>query len=373
MEKIINIIKKQAVLTIALTAALISVFIIPPDAEYSEYLNVSVLIQLFCLMITVSGFRSTGLFEKITHFLADKSATARKTSFLLMNLCFFFSMLVTNDVALLTFVPLTIMVFADEKNPVTMIKAIVIETAAANLGSMMTPVGNPQNLYIYAEYNMSAGEFIKTMLPVGILSYIILALLNFLIPDTPVALSEKNKSEKILSEKHNAEMISYSVMFILCLMAVFRIIPNYVCLAVSVIIPLIFRRELFKRVDYALLATFVCFFVFVGNIARIETVRNFFSMVINGRELIVSALLSQVISNVPAAVMLSGFTDNACQLLAGVNIGGLGTPVASLASLISYQLYSKSENSQSGKYLGFFSAVNFSMLALLLAFKILIG
>ncbi len=186
-------VKKQPVLCIAFFVALISVFFIPPDRQYIEYCNFSVLIQLFCLMITVSGFRSIGVFEYITEFMVQKTGNIRKLTILLMNLCFFFSMFVTNDVALLTFVPLTLMLFVDNTDYKNLIKVIVIETAAANLGSMMTPVGNPQNIFIYAEYNMTVLSFLKTMLPTGIISYIILTLLCFLLPKNEFSIPQKDK------------------------------------------------------------------------------------------------------------------------------------------------------------------------------------
>ena len=205
------------------------------------------------------------------------------------------------------------------------------------------------------------------MLPLGIISYLLLFLLCFIVL--------KGKCEVAPSEKHpipKIKLLVFAVMFILCILTVLRIIPDLVCLAVVAALTLIFDRRLFLKADYALLATFVCFFVFVGNIARIELIRDFFAAVMQGRELITSALLSQCISNVPAAVMLSGFTTNANALLLGVNIGGMGTPIASLASLISYQFYSKSESSDAKRYLLIFSLVNFGMLILLLLFALFI-
>lgn len=159
----------------------------------------------------------------------------------------------------------------------------------------------------------------------------------------------------------------YLLLFLVCLLTVFRVIPDWLCLVLTAVLVFFCDKKLFAQADYCLLGTFVCFFVFVGNIARVDAVRAFFAGVMQGRELWVSAALSQCISNVPAAVMLSGFTENAKALLLGVNLGGLGTPIASLASLISYQFYSKAAHSRPGKYLGIFSAVNFGMLAVLLA------
>lgn len=361
MSTIKKFFKSQPVLVISFIAAFITMLIIPPDKQYISYCNRTVLIQLFCLMAAVAGFRSIGVFENITDFLLKRAGTLRRLGLVFVLICFFTSMLVTNDVALLTFVPLTLLAYRGISDEKSRIITIVLETAAANLGSMITPFGNPQNLYIYDIYHLTIGDFFRTMLPAGTVSLISLILLCMLLPKTPCQTTEgqKNKIPKI-------HFIIYIVLFILCLLTVFRIIPDWLCLAAAVITILILDRRIMLKVDYALLATFVCFFVFVGNITRIESVCRFFSEILNGREMIISASISQVISNVPAAVMLSGFTENGTELLLGVNLGGLGTIIASLASLISFQYYRKSENSRSGKYLLIFSVINFGLLALLI-------
>lgn len=367
MEKIVKFIKSQPVLVIAFIAALITVFIIPPDMQYPGYINYAVLIQLFALMAAVAGLRSINVFEVLTSFMLRSAGTVRRLGQIFIIICFFTSMVVTNDVALLTFVPLTLLCMskADEKD---LILAIVLETAAANMGSMMTPVGNPQNLFIYAEYGLTAEQFVKTTAPYGILSLVLLQLMTFLL---------SNKECTVPNEKPPAVdmrlMAVYAAMFIVALLSVFKVIPPVICLIITAAAMFIADRKLFLKVDYALLATFVCFFVFVGNIARIEAVGEFFGKIMDGREVIVSVILSQVISNVPAAVMLSGFTDKGNLLLLGVDLGGLGTIIASLASLISFQFYRKSENAKAGKYILVFSAVNFAMLAVMLIVNTIIG
>ena len=365
IKKIKLFCKAQPVLVIAFIAAVITMFIVPPDGEYAGYCNRTVLIQLFSLMFAVAGLRSTGIFEKLTDIILKKAGNIRKLCLMFIIICFFSSMLVTNDVALITFAPLTILTFEHIKDEKSRIVTIVLETAAANLGSMLTPVGNPQNLYLYDTYRLTAYEFVRTMLPAGVLGIILLILFTFILPKTSCRTHEGSISE--INIKNTAV---YAVLFAVCLMTVFRFIPDYICLIAAVMVGLVCDRKLLVKVDYALLFTFVCFFVFVGNIARIEAVSTFFSGVLSGREVLVSALLSQIISNVPAAVMLSGFTDEGTRLLLGVNIGGLGTIIASLASLISYQFYRKSENAQSGRYMLMFSAINFSMFAIMLVFGI---
>lgn len=357
LKKTLEFLKSRVVLCVSLAAAVLSMFIIPPDREYAGYIDYSVLMLLFCLMGVVAGLRSAGIFEKMTSAMLHFASNKRVLAFILMNICFFSSMLITNDVALITFVPLSIMLFSDSRSRIL---TIIIQTAAANLGSMLTPVGNPQNLYLYTEYDLSIGFFIKTLLPVGIVSYILLSICCLMIKNDNIELKKVSETPF-----HFKKFIILSALFAICLLTVLRLIPNIACLLI-VCIGLLTEPRLFTKIDYGLLLTFVCFFVFVGNIGRIDAVRDFLSGIMEGRELLVSALSSQVISNVPAAVMLSAFTENAGELLRGVNIGGLGTPVASLASLISYQIYAKSDGSEKGRYMGLFLLVNVALLIILI-------
>ena len=345
----------------AVFLAIISMFIVKPDKQYLEYIDFRTLAILFCLMCVMAGFQALGVFKKIATGLIDRTRTLRSVMIILVLLCFFFAMVITNDVALITFVPFTFTTFnlmegGKAKNLIA--PTIVLETIAANLGSMLTPIGNPQNLFVYDEFHLTAGQFITTMLPAGLISGAILVLLTLFLPKT-ACISENSENTKIKP----VPTAGFAVLFAVCLLTVFRVIPDWACLIAAVAISLIFDRKVLAKVDYALLATFVCFFVFVGNIARIEPVREFFSEILVGRELIVTCLLSQVISNVPATVMLAGFTDNGTQLILGADIGGLGTIIASLASLISFQIYRKSENSKSGRYLLTFTGVSVCMLS----------
>ncbi|MBO6303435.1 MAG: anion permease [Ruminiclostridium sp.] len=367
MSKVLGFIKAQPVLTAAFVLALISMIFIPPDEKYVGYCNFAVLAELFGLMIAVAGLRGEGLFEKLTGALLKHAGTVRKLALILILVCFTSSMLVTNDVALITFIPLTLHVFAGINDERSRILTLVLETAAANLGSMMTPVGNPQNLYIYDKYGLSVWQFIQTMLPAGIISLIIIVLLSFMIPNTPC--ESRSGEPRPLSKR---DTVLYSCLFVLCVITVFKVLPYPICAVAAAAAALFTDRKLLLKADYSLLATFVCFFVFVGNISRIGEVSAFFSEMLKGHEIMVSALLSQVISNVPAAVMLSGFTKYGTALLIGVNLGGLGTPIASMASLITLQFYRSSENARTGKFLAVFTAVNFGMLAFLLAVQLLI-
>jgi Na+/H+ antiporter NhaD/arsenite permease-like protein len=368
MTGVRKFIKAQPVLVISLLLAAATMFIIPPDKEYIGYCNRTVLIELFALMAAVAGLRSIGIFDKLTRIIISKTGTVRRLGAVLTLICFFSAMFVTNDVALITFVPLTLLIYSSINDSKSLILTVVLETAAANLGSMMTPVGNPQNLFLYDKYGLTAMTFLKTMLPVGVVGLAAVMGLTLLLPKDKCKAPESRDTEIL---KFKAAV--YTGLFLVCIAAVFRLIPDWVCLIAALAAALVCDIRLLGKVDYALLATFVGFFVFVGNIARIEAVSDFFSRILSGRELISGALLSQVISNVPAAVMLAEFTDNGTQLLLGVDIGGFGTLIASLASLISFQLYRKDEKAQTGRYFAVFSVINFALLALLLGVQYLIS
>ena len=368
MEKVWKFIKAQPVLVIAFILAVATMFIVPPDREYIGYCNRTVLIELFALMAAVAGLRSIGIFDTATRVILQKTGTVRRLGAVMILICFFSAMLVTNDVALITFVPLTLLIYSNIKDDKSLILTIVLESAAANLGSMMTPVGNPQNLFLYDKYGLTAMTFVKTMLPVGALGLAAVLLLTLFLP--------KDKCEAPKRNDNKLPVIKatvYTGVFVLCIAAVFRLVPDWVCLIAAIAAALICDVKLLLKIDYILLATFVCFFVFVGNIARIDAVSEFFYGILTGRELIVSALLSQLISNVPAAVMLAEFTDNGTQLLLGVDIGGFGTIIASMASLIAFQIYRGSDRAQTGKYMGVFTLVNVTLLVLLLGTQLIIS
>lgn len=361
MQKLLGFLRREKVFAIALAAALISMLLVPPDGAYAGYIDVDVLMLLFSLMAVVAGFQKCGVFDRVSRALLTKSGNLRRLTVLLTLACFFFSMLVTNDVALLTFVPLTAALLGFW--PEVLIYAVSLETVAANLGSMGTPIGNPQNLYLFSHYDMPIDRFFAAVLPLtaASLALVLLACL-------PVRPRELRAKEGGAPQPLSGKMLAlYSVLFALCLLCVLKVMPKWVCFASVLALLLIVDREPLKRVDYVLLATFACFFVFVGNLGRIDAVSTALMRVIGGRELEVGILASQVISNVPAALMLSGFTQNAAQLLRGVDVGGLGTLVASLASLISFKLYLKTENAKAGRYLAVFTGMNLVFLAALYA------
>lgn len=359
--RFIRFIKKETVLSVSAVLTLITLFLVPPSYEYITYIDFSVLVILFCLMAIVSGYRKAYVFEALSSAMLKRTRSIKTLGISLVALCFVCSMFVTNDVTLITFVPFTIGILqiTGQKN---LIFIVVMETIAANLGSMMTPIGNPQNLFLYRFYDMKIDEFLGTVIPLGLISFILIAM---------IMLFQKSGNQIIINASEAPKMnrmdfILYTLLFLLCLLTVLHVIDYRITLAVVCAVLLIKDREIFKKVDYMLLLTFVCFFIFVGNIGRIPMIRSFVSSALNDRVLIASALLSQAISNVPTAVMLAPFTDNAPRLLQGVNIGGLGTLIASFASLISYKLYSAQEDAQTVRYLMVFSIFNFAILFVLI-------
>lgn len=361
MKRIAELLKNDTVLFIAATVAVISMFFVPPNINYVVYIDFRVLALLFCLMAVVSGTQKAGLFIYLSKRLLSITKTLRQTSLVLVLLCFFSSMLITNDVALITFVPLAIAVLK-EIDPKKIIFVVVMQTVAANLGSMLTPMGNPQNLFLTSFYNISMPEFLKIVSPAALLSLALIVIIVCL-----------GKNEKTLQTKTKIQisldknaLLVHLVLFAFCLLTVLNIINWKITLGIVCISLLLKDKTIFKAVDYSLLFTFVSFFIFVGNIGNIDKLRTFISSLLNGHELIFSVAISQIISNVPAALMLSGFTNNFTALVLGTNIGGLGTPVASLASLISLKLYSKVDDCDVKKYLIWFSMVNVGIMAVLL-------
>ncbi len=362
-------IKKEAVLCISAVCAIATMFAVPPDKEYLSYIDFRVLCLLMCLMAVVAGFKSVGAFKVLTYQLLSRIKNGRVLSVTLVLLPFFLSMLVTNDVALIVFVPFTLGLLSGLGCEKSVIPLIVLQTVAANLGSMATPVGNPQNLYLYSAYNLSAGDFFSCVLPLTAISLVVLT--TVALPVLPKNLPEQKCDKETLG--NTKKLIVYSMLFILCLLTVFRVIPYVITTIIVVFVFMIADRKSLKEIDFMLLLTFVCFFVVSENLGRVEVIREFLQMLLQKSTLLTSIGASQIISNVPSAILLSSFTDNWKDLLAGVNIGGLGTPIASLASLITLKIYMQSENSKAMKSLGVFTAVNVVGLGLLLAFQFIIS
>jgi len=350
------------VLCAAALLALGSMAVIPPSGEYLGYIDFRVLCLLFCLMAVVDGVRECGLFDLLAQRLLSGRKSFRTVCVLLVLLPFFCSMLVTNDVSLIAFVPFAIFILDLAGRRDALIRVIVLQTMAANLGSMATPVGNPQNLYLYARYRLSPGQFFSLMLPLTALSLVLLLAAAAWGGGAPIEIVFPERAEL----KDRARFGLYGLLFLLCLATVFRLVTWPVLLAVVLPCLAAASPKLLRRADYGLLLTFVCFFIFSGNLGRLPAVHGTLAALLERDTLLCSAAVSQIISNVPAAVLLSGLTEDWAGLLAGVDVGGLGTPVASLASLISLKFYLTQRDRQAGRFLLFFTAANLLGLAVLL-------
>ncbi len=366
MKRMWNIIRTNAVTLIALALAAITSFIVPPDAEYLNYFDFKTLTCLFTVLAVVCALRNVRFFYTMAEKIVKHFKNARLAVIALIYITFIGSMLIANDMALITFLPLGYFVLVSGKMEKYMCITFILQNIAANLGGMLTPFGNPQNLYLYTKFSIPDGEFMLIMLPCFLLSValITLAAIIFVKPE-PLSFSGIERKLPV------ARIVIYLVLFALSIVCVFRLIPYQIALIVIPIVILIMDRRALLDVDYGLLLTFVFFFIFSGNMARIEIVRSFFSFLLERSTLLFSALSCQIISNVPSAILLSQFTDNYRELLLGVNIGGCGTLISSLASLITFREYTSHNKGQAGKYIAVFSAFNFAFLAILLAFSYL--
>ena len=371
MKNLLALVRRAPVLTAAAAAALVSMVLVPPSAAYAGYVDLRVLCLLFCLMAVVLGFRSCGLFDLLARRLLARCRRLRSLALVLVLLPFFSSMAVTNDVALITFVPFAALVLEMVGRSDLMIRVVVLQTAAANLGSMATPVGNPQNLYLCSAFSLSAGQFFAVLLPLTLASLVLILVLTAVMIPGGEARVDLGGGEAAL--RHPGRLALYGLLFLLCLLAVFRVLPYP---AVTVVIAAAMAaadRRLLGRVDYALLLTFVCFFVFAGNMGALAPVRQLLEDMMGRSALFTSLAASQIISNVPAAVLLSGFTRDWRGLLVGTDVGGLGTLIASLASLISFQLYTARKDARPLRYLGVFTLVNLIGLAVLIPLALALG
>ena len=359
-------IKIDPVLTAAWILALVSAFFVKPSAEYFGYIDWRSLGILWSLMVIIHGFRENAIFEKIAQGLLSRVKCGWQLAAVLIAMCFFGSMLITNDVALITFVPFAMMVVHSCKRDDMMILVIVLQTIAANLGSMFTPIGNPQNLYIYGSSGMSIADFAMTMMPYTLAAAVLLAISLLLLPDKNAQLLVTDDFKLVKGFGSVKQIVIYTVLFILALLTVFRLVPWYITAALVLVIVGGMDYKIILQADYILLLTFIGFFIFTGNMGKIAAIREFLQSAVNGREFIVSVITSQFISNVPATLMLSDFANDQRELLAGVNAGGLGTLIASMASLISFKAYTAANKEKTGKYFAVFTVMNILFLAVMI-------
>ncbi len=410
MQRIFAFIRREAVFCIAALCALVSAFFVPPTAAYLSYIDWDTLFILFSLMAVIAALRDCGVFDRMAYVLCGHIHQLRLLCAVLVLLCFGTSMLITNDVALLTFVPFTLALLGAAASGRVVLRTVVLETVAANMGSMLTPLGNPQNLFLFSKMGIGIGRFMLIILPYSAVSLWLLCLSLRLIPrihlsvsGVPAAPAEPaprtaatagsaaadprvtsaagvipggagqrpphGMQPRMAGLPQSVQLTLYAVLFVLCLLCVLRLVPKWIA-AVAVSGSLLcLNRKVLKSVDYMLLLTFAAFFVFTGNMAALPSVRAFLENAVSGHEFAVSLLCSQVISNVPATLLLYPFAQDVSPLLVGVNVGGLGSLVASLASLISFKLYAGARKRLSlpsaGRYLAAFTLANVLFLVVL--------
>lgn len=357
-----SFIKKNVVMIIALVAAIITIFFVPFDEVYLSYFDLKTLTCLFCTLAVVGALKNVKFFYILAHKIIRLFKTARRCILSLTYITFIGSMLIANDMALLTFLPLGFIALTSTGKQKYMAFTFIMQNIAANLGGMLTPFGNPQNLYLYTKFNIPTLEFMGIMAIPFAVSIALMTICCFVFV--------KGESLEINQEKDKIDLpktLIYLVLFALSIIIVFRVIPYWIGLIVIPLVLLFMDRKALLQVDYPLLFTFVCFFIFSGNMARIGAVKDLVSSLLEKNTLLVSVLSCQVISNVPSAILLAQFTSNYRLLLMGVNIGGVGTLISSLASLITFRQYHKYNPDKTWSYLGKFTAFNFFFLIILTA------
>ena len=357
---------KYAMPIIAVTLALITCIFVPFDKEYLGYFDLSTLATLFCTLAVVSAFKNIRFFTWLAKKIVLKFGTLRNTVFALVFVTYFGSMIMANDMALITFLPLGYVALDSCNRRDKMPIVFVMQNVAANLGGMLTPFGNPQNIYLFGYYGMSTVEFLKIMaIPCAVALLLIVGVCLFIKNDKIQLYAEQEKTPSTWRS------VVYAVLFVLSVLIVFKVLHWYIVFAVVIAAMVMLDYKALGKVDYGLLLTFTAFFVFSGNLARIEAINDLLSHIVSASPLLVGVLSCQFISNVPTAVLLSKFTRDCSNLIVAVNIGGLGTPIASLASLITLNEFRKHNPTAIKRYLAVFFAINFSFLAVLIGVQLL--
>ncbi len=363
----LRLLRNHCVLLLSAIAALASLLFIPAKGWLAA-IDLRTLSLLFCLMFVVAGYRSCSLFRVTAQLLLKHCTSTRALSYALVGLTFFLSMLITNDVALIALVPFSIYVLDGLGLRHRILGLVALQTVAANLGSMATPIGNPQNLFLYNAHDISTPDFFGAMLPITLVGALLLAVCTHCLRNERITQSFVSR----YSLTHPRKLILHGILFLLCLLSVFRCFPEWALFASVLVCALLFCRPLLKAIDYGLLFTFVCFFIFSHNLAAVTPLHNLLTRLLEHHTQATAALASQVLSNVPAAVLLSPFTDDWRGLLLGADIGGFGTPIASLASVISLGFYCREPDARPWAYIGLFTLLNLAFFAVLTAFTALL-
>ena len=330
-------ITRNPMLVVSAIAALITMIFVPPSPAYLDYFHWHTLVCLLCILMVISAFDSSGLLEFVAHSVAEHVKSLRALVIVLVLVTLGCSMILSNDMTLVTILPLAVLMLRSIRRERDIPFVFIMITLTANLGGMLLPFGNPHNLYLYTLFDVGFGEFVSLMAPPLVLSMVlILACCLFV---GKAEFHYRKPPAIILSKPHVA---LYAALFALCIAMTLEAV-SYVAGALVIIVALALAdRTVLAKTDYALVLTFVCFFVFSGNIAQMPEVSAFFEALIqNCGAFIASLLSSQVISNVPTAILLSHFSNDWAGIALGTNIGAVGTPISSLATLIALRQYQK--------------------------------
>lgn len=373
-EKIRQFVRKEPVTSVSFVLAVISMFFVHPDTEYVEYIHWSTLSVLLSLMLIISGLRSLGVFRAVGQRLLLRASSPRSIAFILVGLCYFLAPFITNDVSLITFVPFSIFILEMANLREYMIPILSLQTIAAHMGSSISPIGNPHNLYLYNLSGLSTGKFMLRMLPYFLVAGILLRIAILIITRNGRTDSYDKSKIKLsnIKKKDRATVILYGILFILCILSVCHIFNYYIVLAIVVVAVFFLDKSNFKNPDYCLLFTFAFLFIFVGNMSRIEAIQSLLCNIVNGHEIITTVLASQIISNVPASILIPNFTNKYMLVCIAADIGGLGTLIASMANLISFKQYALLKNSSIRKYIVGFTIINVAFLIPLTALALII-
>ena len=368
LAKIKNYLRNDVVLSVSLLLALLSCPIELPSLKYLRYIDFNTLIMLFCLMLIIEGLRGQNFLQFIGSRILIKVKTRRGIVFTLIFLCFISSMFITNDVSLITFVPFGIMILEMINLTDKLCGTVTLMTIAANLGSMFTPIGNPQNLYLFSLSGMGVPEFLELMwLYTGLAAFMLTAVVLVFYPEEHLQLDIK--TERL---KDKRTVCFYLVLFALCVLTVAHFVPHLVLLAIVAAALLYKNKSLFRQIDYSLLLTFLFFFIFVGNMNHIGSLHSFINQILAGNEVLISVAVSQIISNVPSAILISHFSNDWAGIALGTNVGAVGTPISSLATLITLRQYQKSGLGSNGKFIARFEAYNFAFLVVVSLFEVFV-
>ncbi len=354
--------KANPVLVVSAVLALASMAFAPPSPDYLDYIDVPMLCILFCLMASVAGMSECCLFAAVSERMTARAGSVRGLCLALVSAPFFGSMAMTNDVALITFVPLAMAALIRAGRKDLVMPVLILQTLAANLGSMATPIGSPQNLFIYSKYGADMGEFLSRTLPLAVAGGAAVFAACALACKGGIPGTAKGAAPEL----DRRLLAAMAAIFILGVLSVSGTVPFWLSLIATLAVTLAVRPSVLRKVDYGLLLTFLFLFVLIGNLSRLDQVVDLLGGLMERSPVLTTALASQAISNVPAAVMLSDFTSDWGGLLAGADIGGFGTPIASMASLITFRLYAKGADHRSKAFVALFLASNFAILGMLL-------